>query len=315
MPQIVTLTINPAVDISWEVPDVVATRKLRSSRGTVFPGGGGINVSHVISELGGESTAVFTQGGVIGTLLTELLDDYAIDRRVIKVAGRTRLSATVFEQSTNDEYRVTPPGPDLTENEWQAFIDVVSELDCEYIVCSGSVPKGVPNDFYARIVAIAKKRGSKVILDTSGRPLIEALKQGVYVVKPNLRELENLVGRKAPTRERQLEISRQIVEEGRAEFVALTLGVHGALLVWKDGEICLPSPNVEKKSAVGAGSSFVAGLVQGMAEGRSCQHAFALAVACGAAALITPGTEMCLKEDVDRLYAEIVAEALPAAQQ
>jgi 6-phosphofructokinase 2 len=81
MPQIVTLTINPAVDISWEVHDVVATRKLRSGRGTVFPGGGGINVSHVISELGGESTAVFTQGGVIGTLLTELLDDYAIDAR------------------------------------------------------------------------------------------------------------------------------------------------------------------------------------------------------------------------------------------
>jgi 6-phosphofructokinase 2 len=305
MPQIVTLTINPAVDISWEVPDVVATRKLRSGRGTVFPGGGGINVSHVISELGGESTAVFTQGGVIGTLLTELLDDYAIDRRVIKVAGRTRLSATVFEQSTDDEYRVTPPGPDLTEDEWRAFIDVVAQLDCEYLVCSGSVPKGVPNDFYARIAAIAKDRGSKVILDTSGRPLIEALKQGVYLVKPNLRELENLVGRKAPTPELQEQIARQIVDEGRAEIVALTLGRHGALLVWKDGQMRLASPDVDKKSAVGAGSSFVAGLVFGCAEGRSLEDTFALAVACGAAALITPGTEMCRKADVDRLYAQL----------
>jgi 6-phosphofructokinase 2 len=315
MPQIVTLTINPAVDISWEVSDVVPTRKLRSSGGVVYPGGGGINVSHVISVLGGESTAVFTQGGIIGTLLTELLDDYAIDRRVIKVAGRTRLSATIFEESTHDEYRVTPPGPELSESEWQGFIDVVSTIDCEYVVCSGSVPDGVPADFYGRIAAIAKERDIKVILDTSGRPLIDALKVGVYLVKPNLRELEHLVGRKAPTRERQLEISRQIVEEGRAKFVALTLGEEGALLVWKDGEICLPSPSVERKSAVGAGSSFVAGLVQGMAEGRSCEQAFALAVACGAAALITPGTEMCRKEDVDRLYAELVAEASLAAQQ
>jgi 6-phosphofructokinase 2 len=305
MPQIVTLTINPAVDISWEVRDVVATRKLRSSGGMVFPGGGGINVSHVISVLGGESTAVFTQGGVIGTLLTELLDDYAIDRRVIKVVGRTRLSATVFEQSTHDEYRVTPPGPELLESEWRAFIDVVSELDSEYLVCSGSVPKGVPNDFYARIATVAKKRGSKVILDTSGRPLIEALKEGVYLVKPNLRELENLVGRKAPTPEAQEEIARQIVDEGRAEIVALTLGREGALLVWKDGQKRLSSPDVERKSAVGAGGSFVAGLVFGLADGRSLEDAFTLAVACGAAALITPGTEMCRKADVDRLYSQL----------
>ena len=315
MPQIVTLTINPAVDISWEVNDVVPTRKLRSSGGMVFPGGGGINVSHVISELGGESTAVFTRGGIIGTLLTELLDDYAIDRRVIKVAGRTRLSATMFEVSTHDEYRVTPPGPELSESEWQKFIDVVSELKCEYLVCAGSVPEGVPEDFYARIAATAKERGCKVILDTSGRPLIEALKVGVYLVKPNLRELEHLVGRKAPTREKQLEIARQIVEEGRAEIVVLTLGKEGALAVWKDGEKCLPSPDVEVKSAVGAGSSFIAGLVFGMAAGRPFEDAFALAVACGAAALITPGTEMCQKEDVDRLYAELRASARPAVQQ
>jgi 6-phosphofructokinase 2 len=210
---------------------------------------------------------------------------------------------------------VTPPGPELSESEWQAFIDVVSQIDCEYLVCSGSVPHGVPDDFYARIAATAKERGSKVILDTSGRPLIEALKVGVYLVKPNLRELEHLVGRKAPTREKQLEISRQIVEEGRAEFVALTLGEEGALLVWKDGEICLPSPHVERKSAVGAGSSFVAGLVFGMADDRSLDDAFTLAVACGTAALITPGTEMCMRADVDRLYAELRAEAPPAVPQ
>lgn len=303
MPQIVTLTINPAVDISWSVEDVVPTRKLRSGGGVVYPGGGGINVSHVISVLGGESMAIFTRGGIVGTLLTELLDDYAIDRRVIRVGGTTRLSATMFERSTEDEYRVTPPGPELTESEWQAFMETVSEMDCEYLVCAGSVPDGVPDDFYARIAAIGKERGARVILDASGRPLIEALKEGVYLVKPNLRELENLVGRKAPSLEKQEQISRQIVEEGRAEIVALTLREKGALLVWKDGMKYLPSPEVPKQSEVGAGSSFLAGLVFALSQGRPLEDALSLAVACGAAALMTAGTELCRRTDVDRLYA------------
>jgi len=310
MPQIVTLTINPAVDISWEVQDVVPTRKLRSSGGVVYPGGGGINVSHVISVLGGESKAIFTRAGIVGTLLAELLDDYAIDRRVIGVGGTTRLSATVFECSTGDEYRVTPPGPKLTESEWQAFIDAVAETECEYLVCSGSVPEGVPSDIYARIAAIAKANGTKVVLDTSGRPLIEALKEGVYLVKPNLRELEHLVGRKAPTHELQEQIARQIVDEGRAEAVALTLGRDGALMVWKDGIKRVASPDVEKKSAVGAGSSFVAGLVLSLSDGRSLEDALLMAVACGAAALITPGTEMVRRVDADRLYAQLVEAEL-----
>lgn len=310
MPRIVTLTINPAVDISWEVEDVVPTRKLRSSSGVVYPGGGGINVSHVISVLGGESKAIFTRAGIVGTLLAELLDDYAIDRRVIKVDGATRLNATVFEGSTGDEYRVTPPGPELSESEWQSFIDAVSETECEYLVCSGSVPEGVPYDFYARIAAIAKPKGIKVVLDTSGRPLIDALKEGVYLVKPNLRELEHLVGRKAPTHEKQEEIARQIVDEGRAELVVLSLGKEGALMVWKDGMKRLCSPDVDRRSAVGAGSSFVAGLVLALSQGRKYEDALALAVACGAAALITPGTEMVRRADADRLYAEIIEAGL-----
>jgi len=305
MPQIVTVTINPAVDIVWEVNDVVPTRKLRSTGGVVYPGGGGINVSHVISELGGESMAVFTQGGIIGTLLTELLDDFAIDRRVIKVGGRTRLCATLFENSTEDEYRVTPPGPELLETDYLTCLQTVANLECEYLVLSGSVPNGVPEDIYAQMAATAKDKGIKVVLDASGRPLIEALKEGVYLVKPNLRELEHLVGRKAPTEEKQEEVARQIVEEGRAEVVALTLGSDGALLVWKDGTKRLPSPEVIRKSAVGAGSSFVAGLVLSLSQGKSLDEAFAWAVACGTAALITPGTEMCRKPDVERLFNEL----------
>jgi 6-phosphofructokinase 2 len=305
MPRITTLTINPAVDVSWEVEDMVPIRKLRSSSGTVFPGGGGVNVSRVISVLGGESTAVITRGGLTGTLLTELLDDLDLNRRVVKIGGDTRLAATVFERSSSQEFRVTPPGPELTESEWRAFLDMVAKLDGDYVVCTGSLPRGVPCDFYARVAAVAKERGGKVILDTSGRALFEALNEGVYAVKPNQRELEHLVGQRASTEKEQEEIARQLVVEGKAEIVALTLGAEGALLVWKDGVKRLRSPDVEVKSAVGAGDSFVAGLTFGLSEGRSVEDAFALAVAAGAAAVMTAGTELCRKEDVDRLYADL----------
>ena len=305
MPRITTLTMNPTVDISWEVEDMVPIRKLRSSSGRIFPGGGGINVSRVISILGGESTAVLTRGGLTGTLLAELLDDLDLNRRVVKIKGHTRLAATVFERSTEHEFRVTPPGPEMTEDEWQAFLDTVTRLDGDYVVCTGSLPRGVPNDIYARIAAVAKKRGGKVILDTSGRPLFEALNEGVYLVKPNQRELENLVQRKASSPKEQEEIAQQIVAEGKAEIVALTLGAEGAVLAWKDGVKRLLSPRVDVKSAVGAGDSFVGGLTYGLASGRSLEDAFTLAVAAGAAAVMTAGTELCRKEDVDRLYAEL----------
>jgi 6-phosphofructokinase 2 len=307
MPRITTLTVNPAVDISWEVEDMVPIRKLRSSSGTVFPGGGGINVSRVISILGGESTAVLTRGGLTGTLLTELLDDLGLNlnRRVVKIQGYTRLVATIFERSSAQEFRVTPPGPELSEGEWRAFLDTVAKIGGEYVVCTGSLPRGVPSDFYARIAATAKEHGGKVILDTSGRALFDALNEGVYVVKPNQRELENLVGRKVSSPKDQEEMVQRIVTDGKAEIVALTLGAEGALLAWKEGVKRLPSPRVEVKSAVGAGDSFVGGLTYALAGGRSIEEAFTLAVAAGAATVMTAGTELCRKEDVDRLYAEL----------
>ena len=306
MRQIMTITVNPSVDIIWEVTEMVPHRKLRSSRGTVFPGGGGINVSRCISVLGGESWALITRGGLTGTLLTELLDELGLSRRVVKIAGHTRLSGIVFERASGQEYRVTPPGPALDESEWQACLDLVSTMQTEYVVATGSLPRGVPADFYARVAAATKERGGKVILDTSGRALFEALKEGVFLVKPSQRELENLLGRKAYSHEQQEELAMELVSEGKAEIVALTLGEDGALLVTKDTKLRLPSPKVEVKSAVGAGDTFVGALTQGLAEGRTPEDAFTLAVAAGAASVMQAGTELCRIEDVERLYAELL---------
>ena len=307
MRQILTLTVNPSVDIVWEVEEMAPNRKIRSSRGMTYPGGGGINVSRCISLLGGESWALITRGGLTGTLLTELLDEIGVSRRVVKIAGHTRLCGIVYERSTGLEYRVTPPGPELDESEWQACLDLVRQMNVDYVVATGSLARGVPDDFYARVAAVTPERGANLILDTSGQALHEALQEGVYLVKPSQSELEKLLGKKAFTNEQQEELARQIVDEGKAELVALTLGEDGAVLVWKDGLLRLASPEVEVKSAVGAGDTFVGALTHGLSQGRTPQDAFTLAVAAGAAAVMTPGTELCHKEDVDRLYAGMMA--------
>jgi len=310
MRQIMTLTINPSVDIVWEVEEMSPNRKLRSTRGVLFPGGGGINVSRCISELGGESWALITRGGLTGTMLTEMLDEIGVSRRVVKIAGHTRLSGIVYERSSAQEYRVTPPGPVLQESEWQACLELVGQMRTEYVVGTGSLARGVPVDFYARVATAAKDRGAKMIVDTSGEALKEALNAGVYLVKPSQSELEKLLGRRAFTEDQQQELAHQIIDEGKAEFVALTLGEDGALLAWKDGSLRLASPKVDVKSAVGAGDTFVGAITYGLSEGRTPQDAFTLAVAAGAASVMRPGTDLCHKADVDRLYAEICATQL-----
>ncbi len=313
MRQIMTLTINPSVDVVWEVEEMSPNRKLRSSRGIVYPGGGGINVSRCITELGGESWALITRGGLTGTLLTELLDEIGVSRRVVKIAGHTRLCGIVYERAAAQEYRVTPPGPMLQDSEWQACLDRVAEMQTQYVVGTGSLARGVPVDFYARVATAAKERGARMILDTSGEALAAALSAGVYLVKPSQRELETLLGRKAYNEDQQEELARQLIDEEKAELVALTLGEDGALLVWKDGSLRLASPDVEVKSAVGAGDTFVGAITLGLSQGRTPQDAFTLAVAAGAASVMRPGTELCHKEDVDRLYAEIRATQPQAA--
>lgn len=310
MKQIVTVTLNSSVDVQWEVDEMVPVRKLRASDPLNFPGGGGINASRVIKELRGHSIAVFTAGGFTGHFLREMVDHHGLVTRAVTITGSTRASATIFERSTGQEFRVTPPGPALSEVEWTNCLNAVFDLDADYIVLTGSLPKGVPHDFYGRAAHLAREQGARVVLDTSGMALFETLKEGVYLVKPNLRELEHLTQRKAASPEDQEALSRQLVEEGKAEVVALTLGDEGALLTTREGCTRLQAPSVNVKSAVGAGDSFVAGMTFGLAQDWTAEEAFTLGLATGTATVLTAGTELCHREDVERLYEEISGKPL-----
>lgn len=305
MKPIVTLTLNPSVDVAWEVDEMVPVRKLRAHSGRSDPGGGGINVSRVVRRLGGLTVAVYLAGGLAGEYLEKDLERIALPTRRIDIKGETRLCAMAYERASGQEFRIVPEGPELSEGEWQAALDAVAEIDAGWLVATGSLPPGVPADFYARTARVARGRGMKVLLDTSGTPLFQALEAGVDVVSPNLRELEHLVGRRATSAADQEEICRDLVARGKARMVGLKLGPEGGLLTWEGGQRRLASPNVPVKSTVGAGDSFVAGLVVGLAEGRPLEDAFALAVAAGTATVMTTGTRLCRREDVVRLHAEI----------
>ncbi len=239
MKPIVTLTLNPAIDASCQADEVRPVHKIRTSHERYDPGGGGINVARVIRELGGEALAVYTAGGLTGEAFDRMVGTIGLARRAIRIAGLTRVSHTVFERRSGQEYRFVPEGPPLTDAEWQAALAALATLDADYLVASGSLPQGVPVDFYARLAAAVRARGGRFVLDTSGEALCAALGAGVHLIKPSRGELERALGRSLREPAALEDAARGLVADGGVEIVAVSLGADGALLATRDG---LPAP-------------------------------------------------------------------------
>lgn len=308
MRPIVTVTVNPSLDVSATVDQLEPRKKLRGQHMRRDAGGGGINVARAIHALGGEAQAVYAAGGAIGRHLEALLSATGIAEKAVPIAGQTRENFTVYEQFCGTEYRFVMPGPTLREVEWRRLIDAAAEFDPGYLVLSGSLPDGVPDNLYGLLIQRLKHTGTKVALDTSGAALNAGLAEGVFLVKPNLRELQSAAGVSLDTDEAREAAAQMLIAEERAEIVALTLGASGALLVWREGTMRLPAPKVQTCSSVGAGDSFLAGLVLRLAQGASRETAFRFALAAGTAALLTPGTALCRREDTERLYRALEQE-------
>ncbi len=315
MPDIVTLTINPAIDIFVNVPRVVPTRKLRCSPPKRDPGGGGINVARVAHRLGGDVLAVYPIGGQIGKLLHRLMDREDIESLVTPSHVETRENFTAYEESTGEQYRFVLPGSALHRAEWETCLDKLAALagKPKIIVASGSLPPGVPDDFYARVARHAKALGAKTVIDTSGAALKEALAEGVTLIKPNLAELSEFIGAPLESDEERIAACRRLVAAKQAEAVALTLGEHGALLVTAQHAWRAQPLRIEAVSAVGAGDSFLGGMVAALARGQPIDEALRVAMAAASAALLMPGTGLCQPEDVKRLLPQVkIREIAPA---
>ncbi|MBB4858494.1 6-phosphofructokinase 2 [Novosphingobium chloroacetimidivorans] len=307
MPRIATLTMNPTIDVSYDVARMQHTHKMRTQNEQYAPGGGGINVARVFHRLGGEALSFYLSGGETGPALDGLLADHGLGCCRIPIKGATRIASAVHELDTGKEYRFTPSGPTIEPAEWQACLDAMeAALPLDALVLSGSLPQGVPPDFYARAARLAQARGTPVVLDTSGEALAAGLEVGgLLLVKPSQGELAALVGRSLQTIDEIGAEASRLVDAGKAQLVAVTLGHLGAVLAQAGGTTFLPAPQIEAKSAVGAGDSFVAAMVHALTSGRDVQHAFCLGMAAGSAAVLSPGTGLAHPDDIARLHAQI----------
>ena len=299
---IVTLTVNPALDKSAHFKGLVPEQKIRCGAPRFDAGGGGINASKAIARLEGESFCVFTSGGPIGSMLEELVRKESIAFEAIKTNNWTRESFVAVDDNTNSQYRFGFPGSEISETEKNNIIETIQELKPKFLVLSGSLNEGLPTDFYQQIADLAKKSGSKVIVDTSGEALKKVLETGVYLIKPNVGELAKLIGVERLEMDEVVHAAQTLIKKGSAEIVVVSLGPQGAVLVTATQTEFVPAPNVVKKSTVGAGDSMVGAMVWALSQNKSLKEVVQWGVACGSAATMNEGTQLFKLEDAKRLF-------------
>jgi 6-phosphofructokinase 2 len=310
MATITTLSLNPAIDVSSEAAFVTGGQKIRTANDVFDAGGGGVNVARVITELGGDAEVICLAGGVTGDLLDEFLTSGKVRHQLIKIEGTTRISFTVHDRSSGLEYRFVARGPTVHDSELESMIRVVRSRNFQYLLASGSLPPGAPDDMFATVSNVAREKGARFVLDSSGPGLQETLaRTSVFLVKPSLEELESLVGSKLdePTAR---EAARELVQRGKAEIVAVTMGARGVVCVTKEKTFRLAALDVLARSTVGAGDSFLGAVTWGLAVGKGLDDCLRLGIAAGAAALLHPGTRLCRRADVERLYGEALKLAI-----
>ncbi len=289
---LVTLTLQPSLDVSYEVERLVADRKLHASRYRFDPGGNGINVARALQRLRLPAHACLLAAGEIGTLLQRLLAQQVAHVHATRIDGETRINATVEQQRPAAQYEFIGRGPALSRQALRGVLEQVLELGAGGIVAlTGSLPDGVPPSLYADLTRRLRARGSRVVLDMQGEPLAEAVRRKPYLIKPNRWELEQLVGRALPRLDDVRREARELVRQGVAN-VCVSLGARGALLACASGVWRGYAPTVEVRSTVGAGDSMLAGLIGALACGAAPEQALRLGLACGSGTAAQPGTEL-----------------------
>jgi len=295
MPQIVTVTLNPALDVSAATPSVVPDHKLRCSNLRQEPGGGGVNVARVAQRFGLSPQAILTSGGHTGAALLAILEHEPLKTMAIPVEGDTRQSFTVTEGSTAKHYRFVLPGPTITSATLAEVRAKVESLPTvTVVVVSGSVPDGLEPGAFAALISDLAQDGRKVIVDTSGMALAEALTTEATLVKPSARELSGIVNEDLLMEGEILHHAQAVLRDSSVGALLVSIGAGGAFLVERhQPPTRFRAPTVRVQSTVGAGDSLVAGVATGIVQGQPLRDAVTLGIAAGTAAVMTPGSELC----------------------
>lgn len=314
---VLTITLNPALDLTTSVGRLEPRQKLRCEPPRYDPGGGGINVSRAIRKLGGDSLAFVALGGATGAQLRALLDEEGVAYTIYDSRGETRISFTVVDRSSDRPYRFVLPGPEQSGEEDRLLAALADCIGANgfryivYIVASGSLPPGLAPEFWARLAGRVDAAGARFMLDTSGPALEAAGRSGLFLIKPNREEAQALLGDRAGAPESDAELARALAEQGIAEIVVLTLGRDGAIVAAGDRRFRLRSPDVEVRSTVGAGDSFLAALTLGLARDWSLEDSCRYGIAAAASTVTTEGTELCERAQTERFFEESVGTVEP----
>ncbi|HZJ61301.1 MAG TPA: 1-phosphofructokinase family hexose kinase [Chitinophagaceae bacterium] len=305
MSTILTITFSPCVDKSFSIPELIPEKKLRTSIPKTEPGGGGINVARVLARLGTNAIALYPSGGYTGQALDELIAKEHIPAIPVKTRNETRENVIVLETSTNKQFRFTMPATSLSEKEIERLLESIEHVKkLDFIVVSGSLPAGIAPNIFSRIAIVGKKK-AKLVVDTSGEGLKYAVDQGVYLIKPNISELAYLAGKEYLHTNEIVHHAKSIIKTKNCEIIVVSLNAAGAVLITKNATIAVTPPAVKVKSTVGAGDSMVAGMVFALSRGDDIETASQYGVACGTAATLNAGTELCHKKDVEVLFNQI----------
>ncbi len=308
MNRIITLTLNPALDKSITVNKLVPEKKLKAENVKTEPGGGGVNVSRALHKLGQSSEAFYLAGGYTGKEFSVLLEKEGVKVVPMGIRGDTRENFIVLDSDSGKQFRFGMEGPLVNEPEWrQVLTRIETEKGLQYIVVSGSMAPGIPADFIKDLALLAKEKHARLVVDTSGPALSEAVKQGVFLIKPNLGELAAIEGtREDLSFEDAVAAATKLIQAHGCEMIAVSMGADGALLVTRNGHHHHKPPKVNVQSTVGAGDSMLAGLLYAFVNNYPEDKMLAYGVAAGTAATLHPGTELCDKADTERLYNAIL---------
>ena len=311
---IYSLTLNPAVDRELTVPAMEFDSVLRASESRIDYGGKGFNVSRLLKGMNEPSTAVGFLGGNAGELLQKGLQSLGIGTDFVWVTDETRTNVSIVTQSHDHYIKVNEKGPLVNESKQKELLDKIDSLakEGDWWVLAGSLPPGVTNDIYARVIQVLNKHDARAILDTSGESLKLGCAEKPFLVKPNAEEAHVLTGLPMNTPDEIVAGATEIRRMG-AQNVVVSMGKAGALLHSAEGTWLTHSPKIKEKNPIGAGDSMVGGLVWALTQGIALKEALGWGVASGAATASLPGTEVGSRPLIEELFSQVQFERLEAA--
>jgi 6-phosphofructokinase 2 len=297
---IITLTVNPAVDKSAVIDQLVPEQKLSCEAIQYQAGGGGVNISRVLHTLDIDNTCLFTSGGDTGLFLERLLKEEKLTILPIAVESWTRENLSVVDAKTELQYRFGMPGGALSTTELEHLKSIVNKEVKEesFFIISGSLSKKMPQDLYVQLIQMLADKNAKIILDTSSKALQLTLSEPVYLIKPNQKELAQLAGKDFMSKDEQEAFAMELVRSGKAKYVVVSMGARGAFLASDEGLFYCSTPSVKVKSTIGAGDSMVGGMVYALQKGLSSKEILKWGIACGVATTMTDGTNLATRANI-----------------